>query len=49
MAVPSGTFQTYQEVGIREDLSDLIFNVSPTERPFTSAIRKTKATQNRHN
>ncbi len=32
MAVPSGTFQTYQEVGIREDLSDLIFNVSPTRR-----------------
>lgn len=48
MAVPSGTFQTYQAKGIREDLSDLIFNVSPTERPMTSAIRKTKATQNRH-
>ncbi len=48
MTVPAGTFQTYQAKGIREDLSDLIFNISPTERPFTSAIRKTKATQSRH-
>lgn len=32
MTVPAGTFQTYQAKGIREDLSDLIFNISPTGR-----------------
>lgn len=30
MAVPTGTFQTYQKVGIREDLSDMVYNISPT-------------------
>lgn len=48
MAVPSGTTQTFQQRGIREDLADMIFNISPTEKPMTSAIRKTKATQTKH-
>ena len=30
MAAPSGTFQTHQAVGNREDLTDLIANISPT-------------------
>jgi hypothetical protein len=30
MAVPTGTFQTFQAIGNREDLSNLIFNISPT-------------------
>jgi hypothetical protein len=30
MANPVGTFQTYQAVGNREDLSDMITNISPT-------------------
>ncbi len=42
MAVPSGTFQTFQAVGNREDLSNLIFNISPTECPFSSMARRTK-------
>ena len=29
-AVPSGTFQTFQAVGNREDLSDIINDISPT-------------------
>jgi hypothetical protein len=48
MAVPAATFQTFQAKGDREDLSDLIFMISPTEKPFTSAIRKTKATATKH-
>lgn len=48
MAVPAATFQTYQQIGRAEDVSDLIFDISPTEKPFTSAIRKTKATQTAH-
>lgn len=30
MAAPAGTFQTYQAIGNREDLSDIIFDISPT-------------------
>lgn len=44
MANPVGTFQTYQAIGNREDLSNMIFNISPTETPFTSMAKKGKAT-----
>lgn len=42
------TFQTYQSVGIREDLTDEVFMISPEDTPFTSAIGKTTATQTYH-
>lgn len=29
MAVPSGTFQTFQAIGNREDLEDIIYDISP--------------------
>ena len=48
MTVPTGTFQTFQQIGRREDLSDMIFDISPTQKPFTSAARKVKATQSKH-
>jgi hypothetical protein len=35
---------TYSTTGIREDLSDIIYNISPTDTPFLSSIGKTKAT-----
>ena len=38
------TFQTYQSIGNREDLSDVIYNISPTDTPFMSSVGKTKAT-----
>lgn len=37
-------FRTYAAVGMREDLSDVIYNISPTDTPFMSTIGKTKAT-----
>ena len=43
MAIVSNTFQTYQAIGDREDLSDIIYNISPTDTPFMSAIGKEKA------
>lgn len=43
MTVPTNTFQTYDTTGIREDLMDTIFNISPTEVPFISMIGKGKA------
>jgi hypothetical protein len=39
------TFQTFQEVGIKEDISDVISNISPTKVPFQSAIGREKVTQ----
>jgi hypothetical protein len=43
MSVPSGTFQTHQAVGNREDLTNLISNISPTETPFKTMAAKVKA------
>jgi len=38
MAQVAGTFDTYGQVGIREDLEDMIFNVTPEDTPFQSMI-----------
>ena len=42
------TYQTYQAIGNREDLVDIIYSISPTETPFMSGIAKTKATNTLH-
>ena len=44
MAQPTNTFDTYDSVGEREDLSDVIYRISPTDTPFISSAAKTKAT-----
>jgi hypothetical protein len=38
MTQVTNTFDSYDAVGIREDLSNVIENISPYERPFTSNI-----------
>lgn len=43
MAVPAGTFQTHKAVGNREDLSDTIFDISPTDTPFTTNAQRDTA------
>jgi len=43
MAQPANTFDSYDQVGIREDLSDVIHNISPEETPFYTACVKTSA------
>jgi hypothetical protein len=43
MAQPTGTFDSYDGVGNRESLSDIISNIAPTETPFRSSIKKGKA------
>jgi hypothetical protein len=43
MAVPSNTIQSVGRIGNREDLSDIIYNISPTDTPFISAIGRGKA------
>ena len=41
-------YQTYTTIGIREDLADIIYSISPTETPFMSGVAKTKATNTLH-
>ena len=48
MAQPSNTFDSYDAVGIREDLSDVIHDVSPEDTPFYSACGKSKARNTYH-
>jgi len=48
MANPVGTFATYQQIGIREDLTDAIYRISPTETPFTSSAGREKASHTKH-
>lgn len=44
MALPSNTYTTFSSIGQREDLSDVIYNISPTDFPFASNIDKVSAT-----
>lgn len=48
MAQPTNTLDSYGTVGIREDLQDKIYLVSPESTPVLSAIRRFKATQKLH-
>jgi hypothetical protein len=38
------TYTAHTAIGQREDLTDIIYDISPTETPFMSSIGKTKAT-----
>jgi len=48
MTVPTDTTQTYGVVGRREDLTDAIYDLSPTETPFMTAIKKGKCSNTFH-
>ena len=48
MAQPTNTFDSYDAVGIREDLSDVITNISPEETPFHTKSAKTRARNTLH-
>ena len=48
MAQPTNTFDSYDAKGIREDLEDVIYNISPEETPFYSSLKKTKASNTLH-
>lgn len=43
MTQVANTFDSYDAVGIKEDLSDVIYNITPDDTPFYSACKKTKA------
>lgn len=48
MSLPTSTFVTYQAVGNREDLSDMIYRIDPVDTPFMSGAEKEKATAVNH-
>ena len=48
MAQPTNSFDSYDAVGIREDLEDVIYDVSPEETPFYTACAKLKASNTLH-
>ena len=47
-APPTGTFETYAAIGNREDLSDMIYDISPIDTPFLSSIPSVDATAVTH-
>jgi hypothetical protein len=48
MGLPSQTLATYEAVGNREDLSDIIYDVTPTETPYLSSMPKGDAEATKH-
>ena len=48
MAQPANTRDTYGTVGIREDLQDKVYMVSPESTPIVSQIKRLKASQKLH-
>ena len=48
MAAPTGTFLTTAAIGNREDLTDIIYRISPTATPFLNLASKGKATNTLH-
>lgn len=48
MTAPTNTFLTTAAIGNREDLTDAIYNIAPTDTPFFNMCAKTKATATLH-
>jgi hypothetical protein len=48
MAVPASAFQTFSAVGNRENLEDVIYNLSPVETPFMTMAARMEATATYH-
>jgi hypothetical protein len=46
MAIVTNTFTRYSAVGLREDLANVIFNISPQTTPFISNMTKKKTVKN---
>ena len=46
--MPTGYFFTQSTIGNREDLTDVLTNISPLETPFISSIGRTTATNTLH-
>ncbi len=48
MANAAFSFQTYPQIGAREDLTDMIYRISPTETPFVNSAARETASSTKH-
>lgn len=48
MTIITNTTETFDTIGRREDLADIIYSISPTETPFMMMIGRGSATQTTH-
>jgi len=48
MSLPTNALATYEAIGNREDLADIIYRVDPTDTPFMTGIEKARATAVKH-
>lgn len=48
MSAPTNTFLTTAAIGNREDLTDMIYRITPTATPFLNMASKSKATNTLH-
>lgn len=48
MAQATGTTDTYDLVGLAEDVEDIIFNIAPTETPFLTMAKRKKVSAINH-
>lgn len=48
MSMPVSSFATYQAIGNREDLKDIIYRIDPTDTPFVSMAAKVTALAIKH-
>lgn len=48
MTQPTNTFDTFETVGNREDLTNMIYDISPTATPFMSSVGRTPVSNTLH-
>jgi hypothetical protein len=48
MTLATSAFSTYSAIGNREDLSDVIYRIDPTDTPFYSGIDRETANATNH-
>ncbi len=48
MTLPTNALATFEAIGNREDLADIIYRVDPTDTPFMTGIEKAKASAVKH-
>ena len=48
MTAPTNTFLTTSAIGNREDLTDVIYRISPTATPLINLAAKSKASNTLH-
>ena len=48
MAIYTNTYETFSSADKREDLANVIYNISPTETPFMSSIGTSSASATKH-